>query len=261
MNSAYEIPNLRFSLLAGEDIARRRFISVNSSSEGVIATAAGSAIGVSMNQAADDEVLEIADGIVMVEAGGIIAAGADVEVGANGKAVAKTTGIGVGVALTGATGAGQLVAVKLMSVSNANGADGTDGTDGTDAPLVQTFVYTAADLDAGADITDAIIGIVPAGYDATVADAQVISTGDAAGIDAENTSVVLLEVGSTKIAEVTFDADNDFPAAGVAEAITLIPAAAELEAGSVLLLTVTNGAAANLPVFMVQITLTLTPAV
>jgi hypothetical protein len=256
MNNAYEIPNLRFSLPAGEDIARRRFISVNSSGEGVIATAAGSAIGVSMNQAADDEVLEIADGIVIVEAGGEIAAGADVEVGANGKAVAKTTGIGVGVAITGATGAGQFVAVKLMSVSNANGADGVDGAD---APLVQTFVYTAANLDAGADITDAIIGIVPAGYAATVIDAQVISTGSAEGIDADNTSVFALEVGSTKVAEVTFDADNDFPAAG--EAITLIPEAVELDAGSVLLLTVTNGTAANLPVFMVQITLTLTPAV
>lgn len=255
--NAYEIPNLRFSLPAGEDVARRRFVSVNSSSEGVIATAAGSAIGVSMNQAADGEVLDIADGIVIVEAGGVIAAGADVEVGANGKAVAKTTGIGVGVAITGATDAGQLVAVKLMSVSNANGADGADGAD---APLVQTFVYTAADLDAGADITDAIIGIVPAGYDATVIDAQVISTGAASGIGAEATSVVLLEVGSTKIAEVTFDADKAFPAAGAAEAITLVPEAAGLDAGSVLLLTVTNGEAVNLPVFMVQITLTLTPA-
>jgi hypothetical protein len=258
--NAYEIPNLRFSLPAGEDVARRRFVSVNSSSEGVIATAAGSAIGVSMNQAADGEVLDIADGIVIVEAGGAIAAGADVEVGANGKAVAKTTGIGVGVAITGATDAGQLVAVKLLSVSNANGADGADGVDGADAPLVQTFVYTAADLDAGADITDAIIGIVPAGYDATVTDAQVISTGAASGIEAEATSVVLLEVGSTKIAEVTFDADKAFPAAGAAEAITLVPEAAELDAGSVLLLTVTNGEAVNLPVFMVQITLTLTPA-
>lgn len=258
MLSAYEIPNLCFSLPAGEDIARWRFVSVNSSSEGVIATAAGSAIGVSMNQAADGEVLEIADGIVMVEAGGEIAAGADVEVGANGKAVAKTTGIGVGVALTGAASAGNVVAVKLMSVSNANGADGADGAD---APLVQTFVYTAADLDAGADITDAIIGIVPAGYAATVIDAQVISTGAAAGIEDEKTSVVSLEVGSTKIAEVTFNADNAFPAAGKAEAITLTSAADELDAGSVLLLTVTNDEAVNLPVFMVQVTLTLTPAV
>ena len=255
--NAYEIPNLRFSLPAGEDVARRRFVSVNSSSEGVIATAASSAIGVSMNQAADGEVLDIADGIVIVEAGGVIAAGADVEVGANGKAVAKTTGIGVGVAITGATAAGQLVAVKLMSVSNANGADGADGAD---APLTQTIAYTAATLAAGADLTDVVIGIVPAGYAATVIDAQVISTGDAAGIDADNTSVFALEVGSTQVAGVTFDATNAFPAAGVAEAITLIPAAVELEAGSVLLLTVTNGATADLPVFMVQITLTLTPA-
>jgi hypothetical protein len=258
MNNAYEIPNLRFSLPAGEDIPRRRFVGVNATGEGVIATEAGSAIGVSMNQAAAGEVLEIADGIVMVEAGGEIAAGADVEVGANGKAVTKTTGIGVGVAITGAAVAGQLVAVKLMSVSNANGADGADGAD---APLVQTFVYTATDLAAGADITDAIIGVVPAGYDATVIDAQIISTGAAAGIENDKTSVVLLEAGSTKIAEVTFDADNAFPAAGVAEAITLLPAADELEAGSVLLLTVTNDEAVDLPVFTVQITLTLTPAV
>lgn len=252
MNNAYEIPNLRFSLPAGEDVPRRRFVGVKATGEGVIATAAGSAIGVSMNQAAAGEVLEIADGIVMVEAGGAITPGAGIEVGTNGKAVTNTSGIGIGIALTGAAGADNVVAVKMLNTSVTNGVD---------APLVQTFVYTAADLDAGADITDAIIGVVPAGYAATVADAQVISTGAAAGIEGEATSVVLLEVGSTKIAEVTFDAENAFPAAGEAEAITLIPAAAELEAGSVLLLTVTNGEAVNLPVFMVQITLTLTPAV
>lgn len=252
MLSAYEIPGMQYSLPAGEDIARRRFVSVNSSSEGVIATAASSAIGVSMNQAADGEVLDIADGIVMVEAGAAITAGSSIEVGTNGKAVTNTSGVGIGIALTGAASAGSVVTVKMLNTSITNGVD---------APLVQTFAYTAADLDAGADITDAIIGVVPAGYAATVADAQVISTGAAAGVDAENTSVVTLEVGSTKFAEVTFDATNAFPAAGVAEAIPLIPAAVELEAGSVLLLTVTNGATANLPVFMVQITLTLTPVV
>jgi hypothetical protein len=208
-----------------------------------------------MNQAADGEVLEIADGIVMVEAGVAITPGAGIEVGTDGKAVTNTSGIGIGIALTGAAGAGNIVAVKMLNTSVTNGVDGAD------APLVQTFVYTAADLEAGVDITDAIIGVVPAGYDATVIDAQVISTGTATGIGAEATSVVLLEVGSTKIAEVTFDAETAFPAAGAAEAITLIPAEAELEAGSVLLLTVTNDAAVNLPVFMVQITLTLTPAV
>lgn len=252
MNNAYEIPNLRFSLPAGADIPRRRFVGVNASGEGVIATAAGPAIGVSMNEAADGEVLEIADGIVMVEAGGAITPGAGIEVGTDGKAITNTSGIGIGIALTGAAGAGNIVAVKMLNTSVTNGAD---------APLVQTFVYTATDLAAGADITDAIIGVVPAGYDATVIDAQIISTGSASGIGAEATSVVLLEVGSTKVAEVTFDAENAFPAAGAAEAITLIPAAVELEAGSVLLLTVTNDEAVNLPVFMVQVTLTLTPAV
>lgn len=252
MNSAYEIPNLRFSLPAGEDIARRRFISVNSSGEGVIATAASSAIGVSMNEAANGEVLEIADGIVMVEAGRAITAGAGIEVGTNGKAVTNTDGIGIGIALTGAAGAGSIVAVKMLN---------TSATNGLDAPLVQTFVYTAADLAAGADITDAIIGVVPVDYDATVIDAQVISTGAASGIGAEATSVFLLEVGSTEIAEVTFNADNAFPAASMSEAITLTSAAAELEAGSVLLLTVTNDEAVDLPVFKVQVTVTLTPAV
>ena len=252
MNNAYEIPNLRFSLPAGEDIPRRRFVGVNASGEGVIATAAGSAIGVSMNEAADGEVLEIADGIVMVEAGGAITPGDGIEVGTGGKAVTNTGGIGVGTALTGAAGAGNIVAVKMLN---------TSATNGVDAPLVQTFVYTAADLAAGTDITDAIIGAVPAGYTATVIDAQVISTGAASGIDAENTAVVLLEVGSTKIAEVTFNADNAFPAAGVARAITLTSAADELEAGSVLLLTVTNGDSVDLPVFIVQVTTTLTPVV
>lgn len=114
MNNAYEIPNLRFSLPAGEDIPRRRFVGVNSSGEGVIATAAGAAIGVSMNEAATGEVLEIADGIVMVEAGGAITPGAGIEVGTDGKAVTNTNGVVVGTALTGAASANLFVTVKLL---------------------------------------------------------------------------------------------------------------------------------------------------
>jgi len=251
--NAYEIPNLRFSLPAGEDIARRRFVNVNSSSEGVLATAGGSAIGVSMNQAADGEVLEIADGIVMVEAGAQIVAGADVEVGTDGKAITKTTGVGVGVAITGAGASGQFIACKLVSVSNANGTDGTDGA------MTQTILYTSSDLAAGADITDATLAVVPAGYNADVLSAQVISNGSAAGIDAGNTSVFAAKVGTTQFAGVTFDAVNAFPASGAAEELTLIAGATDLSAGSVILLSVTNGATADLPVFMVQLVLSLTP--
>lgn len=114
MNNAYEIPNLRFSLPAGEDIPRRRFISVNSSGEGVLATAGGSAIGVSMNEAAAGEVLEVADGIVMVEAGGAITAGSGIEVGTDGKAVTTSNGVVVGTALTKAANANLFVTVKLL---------------------------------------------------------------------------------------------------------------------------------------------------
>ncbi|NMA23640.1 MAG: DUF2190 family protein [Spirochaetales bacterium] len=246
--NAYEIPNLRFSLPAGEDIARRRFVSVNSSSEGVIATTAGSAIGVSMNEAADGEVLDIADGIVVVEAGGAITAGSDVEVGANGKAVAKTTGIGVGVAITGATAAGQLVAVKLVSVSNANGTNGTDGA------ATQTIIYTAADLDAGVDLADIPIGaVVGAG---TITAVTIISLGAADGVDEANESAFVLKVGTTTKATETFNADTTFPASGAAAALT-VAEDASVAAGDVLLLNVTNGDTVNLPSFMVQVVVTL----
>ena len=246
--NAYEIPNLRFSLPAGEDIARRRFVSVNSSSEGVIATTAGSAIGVSMNEAADGEVLDIADGIVVVEAGGAIAAGADVEVGADGKAVAKTTGIGVGVAITGATVAGQLVAVKLVSVSNANGTNGTDGA------ATQTIIYTAADLEAGVDLADTPIGaVVGAG---TITAVTIISLGAAGGVDETNESAFVLKVGTTTKATETFNADTTFPASGAAAALT-VAEDASVAAGDVLLLNVTNGDTVNLPSFMVQVVVTL----
>lgn len=246
--NAYEIPDLRYSLPAGADVPRRRFVSVNSSSEGVIATAAGAAIGVSMNEAKDGEVLEIADGIVMVEAEAAITAGSDVQVGTDGKAVAKTTGIGVGVAITSAAAPGQVIAVKLVSVSAANGTNGTDGV-GT-----QTIIYTSSDLGAGADLADVPIGYVAGA--GTIVSAVVISTGSASGVDDDNTSVFSLEIGTTEKAGVTFDATTAFPGAGEAEELTL-GEDATVAAGDVLLLSVTNGTTANLPVFMVQVVVAL----
>lgn len=109
---AFEIPGQRFSLPAGADIARHRFVSVNASSNGIPATASTPIVGVSMNQAKTGEVLEIADGIVMVEASAAIAAGAKVGSAADGKAVTATDAA-VGVALTAATTAGEIITVKL----------------------------------------------------------------------------------------------------------------------------------------------------
>lgn len=107
---AFEIPGGRFSLPAGADIERHRFVSVNANSAGIAATAATPIVGVSMNQVKADQVLEIADGIVIVEAAGAINAGVAVASDANGCAVA---GEGPAIALTSASAAGELITVKL----------------------------------------------------------------------------------------------------------------------------------------------------
>lgn len=116
--NAYEIPNLRFSLPAGGAVARCRFVSVDANGNGVQATNATSVIGASMNLVTAEEhtagghIVEVADGIVMVEAAGAITSGADVYSDADGKAT-NTGTKAAGVAITGATVAGELVAVKI----------------------------------------------------------------------------------------------------------------------------------------------------
>lgn len=114
---AYEIPGNRFSMPAGGAVARCRFVSV-ANETAIQATATTEIIGVSMNEVTADEVaangriVEIADGIVMVEAAGAITSGAKVYANAEGKATSEGT-ILAGTAITSATAAGQLVAVKI----------------------------------------------------------------------------------------------------------------------------------------------------
>lgn len=114
---AYEIPGLRFSLPAGGAVAQHRFVSV-ANDAAVQATASTKVVGVSMNEvtaaelAKNERIVEIADGIVMVEAGGAITSGAGVAANADGKAVTATDAT-IGIAITAATAAGQLIAVKL----------------------------------------------------------------------------------------------------------------------------------------------------
>lgn len=111
--AAYEIPNLRFSGEAGGNVARRRFVKVNSSEQIVHAGAGESVIGVSSQPANVGEVAEIYDGIVIVEAGAAIQAGTDVESDDQGRAVPLDTGRKAGCALTSASAAGELISVKL----------------------------------------------------------------------------------------------------------------------------------------------------
>lgn len=114
---AFEIPGLRFSLPAGGAVALHRFVTVDGTGAKQ-GTASASIIGASMNEVtakeleANERIVEIADGIVIVEAGGEVAAGAKVSCDASGKAV-EGGDTPCGVALTAATADGQLITVKL----------------------------------------------------------------------------------------------------------------------------------------------------
>lgn len=114
---AYEIPNLRFSMPAGGEVLQHRFVAV-ADDKATTANASSQVIGVSMNEvtakevAANERIVEIADGIVMVTAAGAIAAGAAVYSNAEGKATGTGTVV-VGVAMTAASAADELIAVKL----------------------------------------------------------------------------------------------------------------------------------------------------
>ena len=258
MLTAYEIPGTQFSLPATTAIGRYRFVSIDAEGKTIQATASTDVIGVSRNEIdpvkyPDAQVVDIADGIMMVEAAGKIACGAKVASDKNGKAV-EATDVSVGIAFSSAATAGTLVAVKLgyaspVGIDGIDGIDGINGTDGIDGKTMQTILYTAADLEAGADLTDIPVGLsVGAG---NIVEASVISMGAADGIDADNTSVFKLSIGETDVAGKTFDDKEGFPAAGTGAALAIDEAA--IDSGDILLLSVTNGTAVNLPIFMVQV--------
>lgn len=122
--AAYEIPNLRFSGEAGQDIERRRFVTINAEEKVVYPVGTPTVIGVSMQPSKAGEVAEVADGIVMVEAGGVITGGTPVIALEDGRAMSiieyttanpdATTVAPVGTAITNASGAGELVSIKTL---------------------------------------------------------------------------------------------------------------------------------------------------
>lgn len=109
--NAYEIPSLRFSLPAGGAVKRHRFVAVDANSNGIQAVAESNIIGASMNETSAGQVLEIADGIVMVEAAKAVTAGTLAYADADGK-VTDTGTVVAGIVITSAV-AGGLAAVKI----------------------------------------------------------------------------------------------------------------------------------------------------
>ena len=110
------------SFVAGESLAAAQFKFVTLDSDGQVdlADSAGeNCIGVLLNNPAAGEAATVAiSGKVMVEAGGTIAAGADVQADANGDALTAASGdVVMGYALEAAVD-GQIMAIELIQGGN-----------------------------------------------------------------------------------------------------------------------------------------------
>ena len=111
--SVYD-PGATITAQATAAVTAKRFLAIsgNRTAGGNIsvapAAAAGRTCGVAGNDAAVGELVRVVRGggrVVRVTASGAIAAGAEVQVGANGTAATRAAGVAVGYAITGAADA------------------------------------------------------------------------------------------------------------------------------------------------------------
>jgi len=101
-------PILVISMTAAADLTRNRFIGANGDVCAAAALAAGT---VEYDVAAGEQATVNAQGLIIVEAAGAVAVGAQVESDANGKAVTLSAGIANGLALDAAAADGDLIRV------------------------------------------------------------------------------------------------------------------------------------------------------
>lgn len=96
------------SAVALANLAARRFVGF----DGDVCAAGAKALGVvEVDTDADNVAPANVMGIILVEAGAAIAAEAEVESDATGRAITKTTGAANGTALDAATAAGELIRI------------------------------------------------------------------------------------------------------------------------------------------------------
>lgn len=101
-------PILTTSITAASDLAPNRFIGF----DGDPCAAGAKAIGVAeMEAAAGEQATSNTLGIILVEAGGAIAAGAEVEADADARAVTIDTGVSNGYAIDAAVAAGDIIRI------------------------------------------------------------------------------------------------------------------------------------------------------
>ncbi|QND84173.1 putative membrane protein [Chromobacterium vaccinii] len=99
---------LTLSVLAVNDLQARRFVGLDGKTCGDGAKALGV---VEVDTEADSMAPANALGAILVEAGGAIAAGADVQSNASGQVVAKAAGLSNGIALDAATATGDVIRI------------------------------------------------------------------------------------------------------------------------------------------------------
>ena len=113
--NAYEMPFSRLTLVPAVDFKDKRYtlVTVNAEGKGISAVAGGAAVGVIQEPNNVNEPAQvITDGVSFVVLGGDVAAGAEVEVGADGKAITLATGKAVGICLVGGA-AGDIGSILL----------------------------------------------------------------------------------------------------------------------------------------------------
>ena len=117
---AFEIPGKSIPVEASADLSAAQFrvMTINSSGQLVQAGVGDPIAGVLQDgpAAAGRAGQLMLDGVTKVEAGGVVAAGATVKSDASGRAIstaAVTTQWNLGIALEGAGGAGELIAVLM----------------------------------------------------------------------------------------------------------------------------------------------------
>lgn len=122
--------------------------------------------------------------------------------------------------------------------------------------------YQIEDLGAGADIAARAIFVTPAGLDATITSVDIIPQGTNAGIDDSNTCVIAIADGAgNSIVSKTYNTSTPLPGSGVVGNLGSLDGTYKvLSAGEKLTVAVTNGATANPPALMLQVTYTVTEA-
>lgn len=118
----------------------------------------------------------------------------------------------------------------------------------------QFIVYQVIDLAADADITSTGLFVCPTGFTFTISSIDIISQGTAAGIDDSNTCVISVLNGTNAIVTKIYNTGTTFPADGTSDNLGALDETHKvITAGQIIKYTITNGATADSPAFIIQI--------